>query len=40
MPRRPQPDLEVIVCVVSADKKETGSTAGMTTSVETSELLA
>ncbi|KAA0163574.1 hypothetical protein FNF31_02736 [Cafeteria roenbergensis] len=34
------PDLEVIVCVVSADKKETGSTAGMTTSVETSELLA
>jgi len=39
-PPPPQPELEVVVCVVSAAKKETGSTAGMTTSVETSELLA
>jgi mevalonate pyrophosphate decarboxylase len=30
----------VIVCVVSAAKKEMGSTEGMNTSVDTSELLA
>ena len=33
------PDLQVLILVVSANKKETSSTAGMMTSVETSELL-
>lgn len=33
------PELEILICVVSDKKKETGSTEGMDTSVRTSELL-
>lgn len=34
------PELKAIICVVSAAKKDIGSTTGMSTSVETSPLLA